>query len=105
MAAWDAEGRRRPYTLFECAAFGFAIKATCRDCGHSNSFSPAGLWWLFTRKRWSDNLRDAAKRFRCVRCGGTHVQLAAVKTPATIHGKYPGPPQPEWKRACSRYRS
>jgi len=105
VAAWDKEGRRLPYTLFECAAFGFAIKAICRNCGHSNSFGPAGLWWLFKRKHWSDNLSDAAKRFRCVRCGDNRALLAAVRVPATIPDRYPDPPQAEWKRACSRYRS
>ena len=105
MAAWDENGARVPYTFFECAAFGFAVKATCRGCKHSNSFSPAGLWWLFQRKHWEDEMRGrAGSRFRCVRCGSSGARLDAVREPPTL-SKLPDPPEAEWKRACSRYRS
>ncbi|MEO9130047.1 MAG: hypothetical protein ABI240_02435 [Sphingomonas sp.] len=98
------DGVRIAVSIFEAAAFHYSVKATCRSCGHGNVFHPHGLWWLFQRKGWDDALRDAPRRFRCIRCGKTGATLALVTDEPTIK-RLPMPPAHEWKRAVNRFRS
>lgn len=90
-------------TLFEAAAFHKKIRATCK-CGHSSVFDPHALWWLFQRKGWDQRLKVLPGRFRCLRCSSGRVRVALVEEPVTID-RLPMPPEHEWKRAVSRFRS
>ena len=96
--------------VFEAAAWHQNVRVSCGTCGHSSTFDPHKLWWLFTRKGWDDGLAEASRRFWCRKCGarvGKRIKTARielVRDPAQDHG-LPFPPEVEWKRAVSRFRS
>lgn len=98
------DGAKVATHLFEAAAWQYAIRATCRGCRHASIFDPHALWWLFQRKGWDDRLKAAASRFRCIRCGKTGADLVLVREMPTV-ATLPLPPENEWKRAISRFRS
>ncbi|GAA0326075.1 hypothetical protein GCM10009087_40490 [Sphingomonas oligophenolica] len=99
------DGIRVYTTIFEAAAFQYAIKARCCRCGHSNILDPHALWWHFERKGWDNRLTKAAARFRCLRCPvSTRVELTLVREEATLD-RLPMPDIGTWKRAINRFRS
>ena len=83
MAAYR-DGAKVATHIFEAAAWQYGIRATCRGCRHASVFDPHALWWLFERKGWDD--------------------LALVREMPTV-ATLPLPPETEWKRAISRFRS
>lgn len=99
---YDREGGRIATTIFEAAAFQYGVKAICQ-CGHSAVFNPHGLWWRFQRKHWNDEFRNAAKRFRCLRCGKYQARLEPTSQTVT-RNVYPMPDKGEWRRAVNRFR-
>ena len=70
--------------------------------------SGARLWWLFHRKRWSDQFRDMRGRFYCTQCQiryGKRVRptyIGASDQPS--QKELPMPDEREWKRALRRFR-
>ena len=97
--------------IFEAAAWHYGIRVTCCVCGHSSVFDPHKLWWLFWKKGWDDRLAVARVRFWCRVCGartGTRVKQADIDltpdAPPDDHG-LDFPPEAEWKKAVSRFRS
>ena len=103
------DGGRVATTIFEAAAWHYAIKPVCR-CGHCATFNPHGLWWYFERRGWSDRLADARKRFWCKVCTvrpdrwSRPVKLDLVReAEADICLEFP--PEHVWKRAVNRFRS
>ena len=109
MARYSNDGLRVATCLFEAAAWHYAVKVSCR-CGHSATFDPHGLWWLFHRKGWPDDLRSARAKMWCKRCR----QSAGVKVrPRRIDLVKPYPSRTitlpltderEWKRIVNRFR-
>ncbi|SEI68961.1 hypothetical protein SAMN05518849_101566 [Sphingobium sp. AP50] len=102
------EGNRIvPTSLFECLTWKQAVRVACQ-CGHFNHFDPAGLWWHFHRKGWSDEFRDAREHFYCRPCriaGGVLVRPVSIEP--CIHWPIvtlPVPGEREWKRAIARMR-
>jgi hypothetical protein len=104
------DGLKVATDVFEAAAWRYNLEVSCGSCGHASVFDPHRLWWLFTRKGWDDRLTEASRRFWCRPCGarvGKRIKTAAielVRDPAQEHG-LPFPPEAEWKRATSRFRS
>lgn len=110
MARYDSEGGRVASTIFEAAAWHYAVKPMCGRCPHSAIFHPHALWWHFSKRGWDDNLHTARARFWCRRCAariGKRVrpgQLALVaETENMICLEMPS--QAEWKKAVNRFRS
>ena len=103
MPRFDVDGNRIPTTIFEAAAWHYCVVAICRRCARETVFDPYALWWLFQRKYWNDNLRDATQRFKCKKCGaGAFVTWSKDKQPNIT---LPMPPAQEWKRAINRFRA
>ena len=110
VARYDKDGGRIATTIFEAAAWHYAVKAVCGRCGHSATFHPHALWWHFSKRGWSDNLRAARSRFWCRNCAG---EIGARVTPMVLELVrecerdicLTMPPANEWKRAVNRFRS
>lgn len=109
MGGWTRDGMRVATCLFEAAAWHYAVRPVCR-CGHGATFNPHGLWWHFQKKMWDDRLKPAREHFWCRRCSLQHrkrvrpVRLELVRQSAgDIELTFP--PEREWKRAISRFRS
>jgi hypothetical protein len=98
-----------PRTIFEAAALHYSVKVHCSRCTNTAVFEPAGVWWRFHRKGWSDHFANARSHFWCTRCaigGLARVRpsfLEAVKD-RPIKFLEP-PPDREWKRATHRFRT
>lgn len=102
------DGDRRPATsLFEAALWGYCVKLTCR-CRRTGLFEAHGLWWRFRRKGWTDDFRDAARRFYCKSCSQRTGRKVRPQSIATTNEapriRFPLPDEREWKRALGRYR-
>jgi len=98
------DGIPRATTIFEAAAWHYAIRVTCRACNHAATFHPHALWWLFERKGWDGQLRQAGARFRCETCRAKRgARLELTRDEPTV--QLPLPAEHEWKRAVSRFRS
>lgn len=107
--AWNADGTRRPNSIFECGLWHYAVKPVC-SCGHSSAFDPWGLWWLFERRGWNDHFWAAKGRFWCRMCSGRfkkRVRPVRLDTLKVAGGElmFPRPPEREWKKAVRRVRS
>lgn len=104
------DGFRVATTIFEAAAFHYAIKVTCGACNHSSVFDPHQLWELFRKRHWAEDLRSIPQRFWCRQCGariGERVKRARielVREKADEHG-LSFPDVGEWKRAVNRFRN
>ena len=48
---------------------GVLVGVRRRSCGHQINFDPTNLYWLFLRRRWPVKVDQAARRFRCQKCG------------------------------------
>jgi len=94
--------------VFEAAAFHKSVKVACR-CGHIAYFQAHGLWWLFQRRRWSDEFKDMSERFYCSLCLVRHqrkVRPTVIKASQEADTlTLPMPDEREWKQALSRFRS
>ena len=106
---YTGDGLREATNLFEAAAWRYAIRPVCR-CGHSATFNPHGLWWRFERKGWDNDFAKAKLRFWCTRCAwsaGRRVRPVRLEVVRQSEGdiQMPFPPDHEWKRAISRFRS
>ena len=104
------DGLREATCLFEAAAWHKAIKVTCGRCRRSTAFNPHGLWWLFERKGWSDNLSDIARHLFCKECRATYgqrVRPPRIELVAETDDdlQLPLPDERVWKRAINRFRS
>ena len=101
------DGLPHATNLFEAAAWHKALCVTC-SCGHSATFDPHGLWWLFERKGWNMRLADARRHFICSACnnagrmGMRAARIEAVGGTGSI--RLPMPDEREWKSALSRFR-
>lgn len=69
-----------------------------------------GLWWLFERKRWPDELWKVGDRCYCSRCW--QLGRGKVRRPAILltHEQpegplFPAPDERTWKRIVNRQRS
>ena len=101
---------REATCLFEAAAWRSAIKVTCGRCRRSVTFNPHGLWWLFERKGWNDNLRGIAAHLYCKKCRdafgdrvrGPRIELVKESDDDLC---LPLPDHRTWKRALTRFRS
>lgn len=105
------DGTREPTNFFEAAAWHYSVKVYCGWCGHAAIFDPHALWWHFHQKHWDDDLAGAAKRFDCKVCrrnfwtegkGRAKISLGSERP---TDDSLPLPPEAEWKRAISRFRS
>ena len=96
-------------TLTDLALRRWHVKLSCPDCKHVRVVSGAGLWYLFYRKHWTDELRDVMRRLYCGRCWQQrHVKIKPQldKThDAPTGAKLTDPPDYEWKKLIARYRS
>ncbi len=110
MARFDSDGGRVATTIFEAAAWHRAVKPICSRCTHSAVFHPHALWWRFHRRGWDDSLMAARERFWCRKCGeriGQRIRPRVLELVPEGDGMVclAMPPQHEWKRAVSRFRS
>ena len=110
MARYNRDGGRIATTIFEAAAWHYAVRPVCSRCTHAASFHPHALWWHFHKKGWDDDLRDARKRFWCRKCGeriGQRVRprLLELVQEQDDDVKLAMPSQAEWKKAVNRFRS
>lgn len=98
-----------PATVFEAAALHYSIKVFCGRCPNTVVFEPAGVWWHFHRRGWSDGLGDARKRFWCTQCALGGVARARPKRIEAVRERYqkalPPPDDREWKRHTRRFRT
>lgn len=106
---WTTAGTHQPTCIFEAACFHRAVKPVCR-CGHSATFNPHGLWWLFQQRHWNDTFTSAGARFWCIVCAiATRKKVKAVRIeivrPSEADIVLPWPDEREWKRAISRFRA
>jgi len=93
--------------LFEAAVWHKSVKVTCR-CGHSVTFNPHSLWWLFEQRGWDMRLPQARRYFHCDKCLSamrgkvrpTKIEPVAGMADVTLSM----PPEREWKAALSRFR-
>ena len=103
------DGLKVPTSLFEAAAWHYAVKVSC-GCGHFAVFDPHGLFWRFHRKGWPDSLVDAKRRLWCKSCRsslGQKVRPRRVDLVKPYSGPritLPLPDEREWKRIINRYR-
>ena len=84
------------------------MKPVCR-CGHSATFDPHGLWWLFECRGWDDRLGMAKVRFWCRLCRAERNKKVHPLMLDTVAGSdsdllFQWPPESEWKRALNRAR-
>jgi len=101
-------GVRVPTTIFEAAALHYSVWVKCGRCARVEVFEPAGLWWHFHRKGWSDHFAHAAEHLYCAKCSSTEAKVRpavveAVSGPPTVTLRPPS--DREWKRATSRFRT
>lgn len=96
-------------TLTDLALRFWNVRLTCRRCRHVRVLHGAAVWWLFQRKRWNDDLMDAARHFHCGPCSenGAGRQAPWIdKTRDEPTGEpLPLPSDYEWKKLIARYRS
>lgn len=109
VARYTKDGLRVATNIFEAAAWHKGIRPVCK-CGHSAVFNPHGLWWRFECKGWDDQLVKARERFWCIRCAWRSTKrvrpLRLELVPLSVNDiELPFPPDHEWKRAVSRFRS
>ena len=110
MARYDKDGGRIATTIFEAAAWHYAVKPVCSRCDHSAAFQPHALWWYFRKRCWDDDLREACGRFWCLKCKrafGLRVRPRVLELVQESEGDLclVMPPIGEWKRAVNRFRS
>jgi hypothetical protein len=110
VARFDKDGGRIATTLFEAAAWHYAVKPICSRCRHTATFHPHALWWHFQRKGWNDRLLDARARFWCRVCGQATGQRVRPRLLELVQESAADicltmPPAHEWKRAVNRFRS
>ena len=110
MARFELDGTRSATNLFEAAAWHKSLKATCSRCQRTETFDAHGLWWLFHRKGWDLDMRTVGQKLACRVCReryGHRVRAARVELVAQGEGDrfLEFPPEREWKRAVSRFRS
>lgn len=101
------DGLKVATCIFEAAAWRYSVRVVCR-CGREEFFDAHGLWWKFQWKGWSDDFRDARRRFYCKAClqrHGRKVRPATIET-SREPPRYclPLPDEREWKRAVNRFR-
>lgn len=100
---------RRLGSLALCAIHQRTIRLTCPACQHARLLEAVTLWWMFDRRGWDDDLPRALRRFYCARCWRRrHVAERPRFAIATVPPEGPQfayPPEWEWKRLISRYRS
>lgn len=94
-------------TLTDLALRHWNLRVTCGGCGRTRVVSGAAAWWLFHRRGWSDDVREASSRFVCTECGrrGQAAASLAKTRDAASDQSLPMPDEREWKRLVSRYRS
>lgn len=99
---------RRLRTLEQCALHKRTLRLSCPSCGHERIMDAVCLWWMFSRRRWDDDLRAVANRLSCSGCKGRGTRVRPRMTigrdPPTGE-PLPYPDQATWKRLVSRHRS
>lgn len=96
-------------TLTDLALRKWHVRLTCPRCKHVRIMSGAGLWYLFYRKCWPDDLRAARERLYCALCWGQRrVKIAPRLDKTNDEPTGPlleNPSDYEWKKLIARYRS
>ena len=112
MARYDSHGGRIATTIFEAAAWHYAVKPVCGRCSHNALFHPHSLWWHFQKRGWDDNLRSALARFWCRKCAeriGKRIRPRVLElereTEAMNLVLLEMPSEAEWKKAVNRFRN
>lgn len=96
-------------TLTDLALRKWHVRLTCPTCGTVRVMSGAGLWYLFDRKHWNDDLRSARQRLYCALCFANRRVKIRPRIDKTHEGptgpKLPDPSDHDWKKLIARYRS
>ena len=103
MPRFDGDGGRVVTTLFEAAAYHYAIRVTCR-CKRSEVLNPHALWWHFRRHGWDERLFALREHLVCSGCGKRRATVVITTKTVTIDA-LPLPPLHEWRRAVNRFRN
>ena len=93
--------------LFDAATRHHNIRFSCQHCPHFAVYNAAGLWLMFEKKNWDEDLRTARDHFYCPACkrmSGRKIApvMKLVDEPETV--SLPLPDSATWKRAISRRR-
>lgn len=100
---------REIMTLTHAALMRRAIRLTCPLCKRSRVLDAVPLWWKWSRKGWDDYLPKVVRRLYCQQCWCRRfssvrpIWKVSDEAPTGPQGAYP--PESEWKRFTSRYRS
>ena len=100
---------RKIVTITHAALMRKTIKLTCPTCKRERLLDAVTLWWLYLKRGWDDRLPKAIRHFYCHPCW--HLRCHAARPFFEIIDKtpegeqFPYPPESEWKRLVSRYRS
>jgi hypothetical protein len=103
------DGLRVATTIFEAAVWQHTIKVACRRCPNFSVFEAAGLWWHFERRGWDHQLKHASARFYCIYCAKSARQRIRPRPLQLVRDEpnrfLPPPPDRDWKRALSRFKT
>lgn len=104
------EGYRKYQRLFDLALYKRNIRMTCGCCEHSRVIDAPGLWWMFEKRHWNEELRDIGLRFYCGECWKLHRKKVRQPKMEVVEDDaegplLPGPDEYEWKRIVNRQRS
>lgn len=104
------DGLRVAVTIFEAAAWHYAVRVTCAWCPRSATFNPHGLWWHFHRRGLDDRLSVAHRRFWCRDCAARLGGRVAARPLEIVRESAEDvvltlPPENEWKRMINRFRN
>lgn len=94
--------------LLHCALYRRTVVARCPVCRREGRYDGVALWWLFHRKGWDDRLAEVPRRLRCRSCFDDRRKI--VRPTIRLNRDEPDkplpyPPEREWKKIVSRYRS
>ncbi|WP_066793549.1 hypothetical protein [Sphingomonas soli] len=96
-------------TLTDLALRKWHVRLTCPQCGYVRVMSGAGLWYLFHRRHWRDDVASVCQRFHCPHCllaRRAKIRPLIEKTKDAPTGpKLEDPSDYEWKKLIARYRS
>ena len=101
------DGLKVATCIFEAAAWHYSVRVAGRGW-REGLLEAHGLSWNFQRNGWSDDFREAKRRFYCKACSqryGRKVRPLVMETSnKPPRHRFPLPDEREWKKAVNRFR-